>query len=115
MDDYDSGSKPEWIENVSAKLRVVIKLANEKHKLSAFAETGNEFLKDSVWFTNRLAKAIEPADIQSQISYVLIWRNDPRVHFYFSYPGHASEADARQFLDQPWMLLLNDWNAIKNK
>ena len=115
MDDYDFDGKPEWIENVSTKLRVVIKLANQKHKLSAFAETGREFLKDSLWFTNRLAKAIEPADIQSQISYVLIWRNDPRVHHYFSFPGHPSEADARQFLNQPWVLLLNDWNAIKNK
>jgi len=44
---------------------------------------------------------------------VLLWRNDPRVHFFFSYPGHASELDAQPFLAQPWMLLLNDWNMVK--
>lgn len=113
MDEYDFNGADGWVESLSDKLRVVIKLANEKKKISAFAETGNENLKDTVWYTQRLMKAVEPEDIRSQISHVLLWRNDPRVHFFFSYPGHASEPDAQAFLAQPWMLLLNDWNMVK--
>ncbi|MFT3740946.1 MAG: glycosyl hydrolase [Breznakibacter sp.] len=116
FDDYDSNGAEEWPSNVSAKLRTVIALAGQKGKLAAFAETGNENLRDTTWFTRRLAKAIEPADIQSQLSYVLVWRNDPKVHFFFSHPNHASASDAKAFLDLPYVWLLSDLNtALSDK
>lgn len=114
FDDYDSNPEHNWPESVAQKLRTVIGLANQKGKLAAFAETGNENLKDTTWFTNRLAKALEPADIQSQLSYVLVWRNDPKVHFFFSHPNHASAPDAKAFLQRPYMWLLGNLNASAN-
>jgi hypothetical protein len=108
FDDYDSNGADDWPENVSKKLRTIIELADQKGKLAAFTETGNENLKDTVWFTRRLAKAIEPEDIRTRLSYVLVWRNDPKVHFYFSHPHHASAPDAKAFLELPYMWLLTD-------
>jgi len=43
----------------------------------------------------------------------MVWRNDPKVHFFFPYPGHAAAADAKAFLSQEHILLLNDFKQIK--
>jgi mannan endo-1,4-beta-mannosidase len=47
------------------------------------------------------------------ISYVMVWRSDPKVHFHFPYPGHPAAADAKAFLSQQDILLLNDFNELK--
>jgi mannan endo-1,4-beta-mannosidase len=114
FDDYDFNNNDNWSADMATKLRILIAVGQQKGMPVALAETGNEFVKNHEWFTQRLQKALEPADIQSQLSYVLIWRNDPKVHHYFSYPGHPSEADAKAFLQLPFIGLLGDLNAITN-
>jgi mannan endo-1,4-beta-mannosidase len=110
FDEYDFNNNDNWSADLSAKLRTMIAIGQQKGKPVALAETGNENLKNPVWFTQRLAKAIEPSDIVNQVSYVLVWRNDPDVHFFFSHPTHASAPDAKAFLGLPYIKLLDGFN-----
>jgi len=113
MDDYQFGNDTTWANKAANKLRIIIQLAKSKNKLACFAETGLEYIPDSLWFTTKLAKALEPSDIQSDISYVLTWRNDPKKHYYFPFPSHPAAADAKAFLDLPFMLTLKEMKQLE--
>ena len=113
VDIYEWPGMENWVENTQQNLNMMIEVANEKNKLAAFTETGCENIPDSTWFTQKLYKAMEPDSISSNISYVLLWRNDPKKHHFFSYDGHTSEADAKQFTSKPDVWLLKDFNSSK--
>lgn len=113
VDQYEWGSDKNWVKKTQKYLKIMIQLANEKGKLAAFSETGCENLPDSLWFTNKLGKAIAEDGISKNLSYVLVWRNDPKVHHFFSYEGHSSVNDAKTFLSKPYIWLLNDYNSKK--
>jgi hypothetical protein len=113
VDDYQHPSTVDWPGQLQKTLDIVIKTANKNQKLAAFSETGYENIPDSLWFTDQLGKAIEPDSIAQNLSYVMVWRNDSNVHHFFAYDGHPSEANAKSFLNQPNIWLLNDFN--KNK
>ncbi len=113
VDIYEWPGMENWVENTQQDLNVMIEVAKEKNKLAAFTETGCENIPDSTWFTQKLYKAMEPDSISKNISYVLLWRNDPKKHHFFSYDGHPSEADAKQFSSKPDIWLLQ--NFIGNK
>ena len=113
VDVYDWNSSPKWVASTQNNLRIMIEVAKEKNMPAVLAETGHENLKNPEWFTQKLAKVLEPEDISANISYVLVWRNDPKVHHFFSYDGHASEKDAKEFLMNPKIWLLNDFKEKK--
>ncbi len=113
VDEYEWPTTQNWIENTQKYLSIMIQVAKEKNKLAAFTETGSENIPDSLWFTQKLGKVLEPDSIAQNISYVLLWRNDPNKHHFFSYDGSPSENDAKAFLAQPGIWLLKDLNRHK--
>jgi mannan endo-1,4-beta-mannosidase len=113
LDEYEWPGAENWVANTQKYLNIMISVAQEKEKLAAFAETGCENLNDPQWFTQKLGAAIAPDSIAQNLCYVLVWRNSPTVHYFFPYEGHASEEDAKAFLADPKVYLLNDFNAKK--
>lgn len=89
----------EYTSRVKAQLPFVVDEARKRGKIAAFTETGLEGLTDSDWFTTVLQPAIK--DIP--VAYVCVWRNavesEKPGHFYVPYPGHASEADFKNFAE----------------
>lgn len=113
LDDYEWPGTVNWVEQLQKSLKIVVKVAQEKHKLAALSETGSENLPDSLWFTQKLGKAIASDSISQNLSYVMVWRNDPKVHHFFSYEGSPSAVDAKEFLNHPDMWLLQDFKREK--
>ena len=95
------------------KLHIVIDTANEKGKLAAFTETGLENVTDEKWFTQTLGKVLSDPIIKKEISYVMVWRSDEKVHYFFPYPGQKGAADAKELLDKKHILLLEDFKSIQ--
>lgn len=113
MDDYEWPGTENWSSKLKHKLKVMIDVAKEKGKLAILAETGAENIPDSLWFTQKLGKAILAEGIAEELSYVLLWRNDPKVHHFFAYEGHPAEADAAKLLSDSKLWLLTDYNRKK--
>lgn len=109
--DFKTGKEEQVIE----KLHIVIELAKEKNKLSALTETGLSNVTDSLWFTQKLGKVLNDSLISKELSYAMVWRSDPKVHFYFPAEDHEAAPDARIFLNQSNILLLKDFNRLKNQ
>jgi len=47
--------------------------------------------------------------IARELSYVMVWRNDQDVHFFFPYPGHPAAENAKLLLSRSNIWLLNDF------
>ncbi|GAF04105.1 glycoside hydrolase family 26 protein [Saccharicrinis fermentans] len=109
MDDYWDFKQENGELDVIKKLHIVIETANQKGKLSALTETGCSNVTDSLWFTKKLSFVLNDSIISKELSYVMLWRNDPKVHFFFPYPGHPAAQDAKQFSQQANILLLRDF------
>ena len=95
-DDKD-GAK--FIGQTQNQFKILNEIANEHHKLMAFAEAGYEAVPDPKWWTGTLSKAISGY----KISYVLLWRNhgwqekEQKMHYYAPYSGQMSEKDFIDF------------------
>lgn len=113
MDNYGL-SKENGTEEAIRKLHMIIIEAKSKNKFAALTETGLENVTDNTWFTNKLGPVLQDPIVAKELSYVMIWRSDEKVHFFFPYPGHPAAADAKKLLDKPEILLLNDFVKIQN-
>ncbi|MGQ1908436.1 glycoside hydrolase family 26 protein [Marinifilum sp. RC60d5] len=114
LDDYYDFKIPNGEQEVVKKLHMLIDYAKEKNKLVALTETGFENVSDSLWFTQKLGKVLSDSLVRNELSYAMVWRNDPKVHFFFPYENHPAASDAKRFLDRPEILLLKDFNKLKN-
>jgi len=113
VDNYGDFKRRNGERDVIRKLHIVINAAKEKGMPAALTETGLENVTDSTWFTNKLGSVLSDSLVNSELRYVMVWRSDPRVHFFFPFPGHAAAPDAKAFLDRKDVLLLQDLNRIK--
>ncbi len=113
LDNYHDFKLKDGYKEVIRKLHIVIDVAKEKNKISALTETGLENVTDPTWFSSQLGKVLSDSIISNELSYAMVWRNDPKVHFFFPYPGHLAEKDAKKFLDRSDILLLNEFNQLK--
>jgi len=113
VDNYWDLKQEGGVDQAIKKLHIVIKEAKSKHKLAAFTETGLENVPDTSWYTQKLGKVLNDPIIAKEISYVMVWRNDQDVHYFFPYPGHPAAADANSLLSQSNILLLQDFNNLK--
>lgn len=102
IDGYQSDEyqpEAEFISNMTVALDVMQKVAEERKKLSALAETGYEGVPDPEWWTTVLGKTIG----DRKISYVMVWRNQGyiassrKMHYYAPFKGQLSEQDFRKF------------------
>ena len=115
MDNYGDLRTENGVQEAIRKLHIVIEAAKAKNKLAALTETGLENVTDSLWFTGKLGVVLQDSLIAKELSYAMVWRNDDKVHFFFTYPGHPAEEDAQTFLARPKILLLNDFIELQNK
>lgn len=113
MDDYWDFKQPNGVEAVIAKLHLVIHTAIEKGKPAALTETGYENVTDTTFYSQKLGVVLNDSLIANELSYAMVWRNDPKVHFFFPYPGHPAEADAKAFCQQDGILLLEAFKQLK--
>ncbi|RZK50652.1 MAG: beta-mannosidase [Pedobacter sp.] len=102
---FDGNGKA-FIESTRKELAILTRIAQAKHKLSAFAETGYEAIPDATWWTQTLWPTIK----DFPISYVLVWRNAgfmksmDKMHYYAPYPGQLSAPDFQEFYKNPSLL-----------
>jgi len=113
VDNYWDLKQEGGAEQAIKKLHIVIELANKKEKIAAFTETGIENVTDEKWYTQKLGKVLADPIIAKEISYVMVWRNDGNVHYFFPYPGHKGETDAKELLSDPNILLLEDFKSLQ--
>ncbi|WP_246228665.1 glycoside hydrolase family 26 protein [Paraflavitalea devenefica] len=113
---YEDPRTNDWfVKNTSRVLGLLVEIAQEKNKLSAFAETGYEAIPYANWWTETLLKAIG----DHKISYVLVWRNhgfaewNKKWHYYAPYKGQTSEADFIRFYQLDRTLFEKDVAAKK--
>jgi hypothetical protein len=90
------------------RFRTVVQLAEERGKVAAFTETGDEGIPDSTWWTDRLLPVLKADSTTRKLAYVLVWRNENERkkpgHYYAPYPGHPSADDFVRFYEDPFTL-----------
>jgi mannan endo-1,4-beta-mannosidase len=96
---FENQHSKAFVDTVRYELALLTKMARDKHKLAAFAETGYEAIPDPTWWTNTLWPAIKGFPL----SYVLVWRNAgympsmKKMHYYAPFKGQLSESDFKKF------------------
>lgn len=92
-------------------LELITNYAQKHNKVAVVAETGQEGIKITDYYTNILLKLIEPY----KIGYVLLWRNAHEIpkHYYVPGPKHPAAADFIKFCNHPRILLSKEAAGLK--
>lgn len=101
------------LDNIVNALTYVVNLANEKNKLAAFTETGNNQLTIDNWFTSNLLQVLKANEKTRSIAYVMIWKNKNHSYYHIPHKGHAQANDFVDFTNDKMIFLLNDYIATK--
>lgn len=120
LDNYmDLGYSPtraganENVQNLRASLAAIGQIAQEKGKVAALTEGGQETIPQSTFWTDTvLASVLANSDTRS-VAYIMVWRNanrekEGRDHYYAPYKGHESEANFLKFYQHPATLFESD-------
>ncbi len=97
------------IQSFTRELSWVVRQAESRGKIPALTETGMTAVRDSLFWTQRLARIVEGDSLSRRIAYVMVWRNANRAgrtdeHFFAPYRGQQSERDFRRFKADPLFL-----------
>jgi mannan endo-1,4-beta-mannosidase len=92
--DFQSGST---ISNGIARLRMLVEMASQHKKLAAITECGFSGIPIRNWWTQYLLIPIKKDSLTRNISYLMVWRNVNRKHYYVPFAGQKSAADFRLF------------------
>ncbi|MGL1885779.1 MAG: glycoside hydrolase family 26 protein [Reichenbachiella sp.] len=121
IDDYWNVGRPINKKNLADQkelfveiLEMVTKLSDQKGKVAAITETGQESITNPNWFSEHILDPIKTSD-DIKMSYVLVWRNANTKHHYAPYPGHESEKDFKRFCEDEYIWLENDLPAMYKK
>lgn len=100
-------------EDFVSSLSELVKLAEQKFKIPAMTEGGQDTLFNSNFWTEQLLAGLMANEYSKQIAYVLVWRNANREqegkdHFYAPYTGHESADDFIEFYQYPATLFQSD-------
>jgi mannan endo-1,4-beta-mannosidase len=87
------------------------KLAQEKKKVAALTETGQERIPEPRFFSEFLLNSIK-ADPSIRISYLMLWRNARKDHHYAPYKEHPAAADFQLFFQDDKTLFESDIQNI---
>lgn len=92
--DFQSGAT---ISNGIAQLRTLVSIATSRKKLAALTECGFDGIPVKNWWTQYLLIPIKHDSIARNISYLMVWRNANRKHYYVPFPEQKSAPDFIQF------------------
>ncbi len=112
IDDYHDVSSPARALQLTRRLAIVTKLADERGKVAALTETGYERIPAPRWWTDVLLKNILADPQASRIAYLLVWRNARPDHHYAPFGGHPSAENFVQFTKAPQILLSDDMPEV---
>lgn len=112
VDNYSDLKKGGSVKAAIDKLHIVIRTAEKKGKLAAFTETGLENVSEANWYTEKLGRVLSDPLVSRHISYVMVWRNDGNVHYFFPYPEQKGAAAANALLAGKNILLLEDFKSL---
>ena len=104
LDDYHDLSVKGDSKDMVKRLQMLVELAQERGKIAAMTETGQESIPQEKWWTERLLYPIKSDPIASQIAWILVWRNSRPDHHYGPVPGHSSVPDFLKFSKDKTML-----------
>jgi mannan endo-1,4-beta-mannosidase len=107
--DFQTGAS---VSNGVAQLRMLVDLAAQRKKLAALTECGFEGIPVKNWWTQFLLKPIKEDSVARNISYIMVWRNVNRKHFYTPYPGHKSAPDFIAFDKDTFTIFERDLKEI---
>jgi mannan endo-1,4-beta-mannosidase len=113
VDNYAEMGRDRYdITGAANKLKIVSDYAMKTGKLAAFTETGLESIPNPTWWTETLLGTI--LKHKTQLSYVLVWRNDATspTHFYAPFPEQLSVPDFMKFYNDPYTLFEKDLKDI---
>ncbi|MBO9631832.1 MAG: beta-mannosidase [Chitinophagaceae bacterium] len=102
----DPQSREQFISHMRTMSETICRIASEKGKIAAIAETGLEAIPDPKWWTG----VVWPIVKDLSIAYVLVWRNHgysehaKKMHYYAPYPKQVSAADFKRFYRNPRIL-----------
>jgi mannan endo-1,4-beta-mannosidase len=115
MDDYHDVGPHGRKEDLVKRLRMLVKMADERRKIAALTETGREAIPEPHWWTQTLLEPIKADPVASRIAWILVWRNYKTTHHYAPYPGHVSVPDFLQFSQDPAMSFCEDLPPMYRK
>ena len=92
-----------FVADARKMVETVRAIGQEKKKVWAFTETGLSEVPFANWWTGFLLPVVKDAGV----SYVMVWRNARKSHFYAPYPDQASARNFKFFLSQPEVYFLN--------
>jgi mannan endo-1,4-beta-mannosidase len=107
--DFQTGAT---VSNGIAQLRILVDLANKRKKLAALTECGFEGIPVKNWWTQFLLKPLKEDTIARNISYLMVWRNANRKHYYAPFPGHKSAPDFLAFEKDTFTIFERDLKEI---
>jgi mannan endo-1,4-beta-mannosidase len=107
--DFQAGAS---ISNGIGQLRMVVNLATQRKKLAALTECGFEGIPVKNWWTQFLLKPIKEDSLARNISYLMIWRNVNRKHYYTPFPGQKSVPDFVAFEKDTFTIFEKDLREI---
>lgn len=107
LDDYwDIGPKGKQ-KTFLRSLRDIVEIAEQRGKIPALTETGEEGIKDNEWWTRRLLHPVMSDPVASRICWGIVWRHANEQRHYAPYPGHPSVPDFLKFVRDDRILLLD--------
>ncbi len=105
VDIYNHSGNTRFIESLNMNLSILKRKSEEKDMPFALTETGNMRMgSDSSWWTETLYPALH----NSGITWVLVWRNARRDHYFGTFPGEKSAPNFKKFTNYPDVLMLSD-------
>ena len=107
-DAYQWGTEKDFVQGVTADLKLITKIASEHGKLIAMTECGYQNSPDATWWTRVFMPLIE----QAPICYFLPWRNYKKEHFGASKDAKTA-SDFHQWAQKKNFLFVKDIQKIK--
>jgi mannan endo-1,4-beta-mannosidase len=107
--DFQSGAT---ISNGIAQLRMLVHIAGSRKKLSALTECGFDGIPIKNWWTQYLLTPIKSDSVARNISYLMVWRNANRKHYYVPFREQKSAPDFIQFEQDTFTLFEKDLGDI---
>jgi mannan endo-1,4-beta-mannosidase len=94
-------------------LTILAQLADQKGKLAALTESGNDALRENNWYTTRFLPGLTANEHTRRITYAMVWRNRTQSatqpdHYYVPHATHPQAADFKTFRENPFIKFLGE-------
>jgi len=90
------------------QLVYTVQNSQERGKIAALTEVGDEKVDIDKWYTGYLLTPIKNSSTAKNIAYAAVWRNANADHHFAPYPGHQSVADFLEFYQDPFTVFADN-------